>query len=1038
MSSASLYRSLGVRADEIRTVGLFFLHHFFLGFGTMLIYVSANVILLENHPESSLPLAYMASAVGMMIIGKVYTYFEHHLRLNQLVIRVLWAVIVLTAVILLLVIFGHSVTAAVAIMVGFRSIYLLTNLEFWGVSAVVFDVRQSKRLFGVISAGDMPAKALGGMLAVLIHGHTELIFMLFLAFGFFWAAMYTAVLTFRSHHVTTAHGTAAPIRRRPMPRLITQLFGGSELIFAMCLSLTAVAVMATGVEYAFFINVKYKLHSQAEVMTYLGGVLTLTYLLATFVKLVVSRQTIDYFGINKVLALLPVGGLGVAVSLGVIFLMGYDESVQLVAYCFVYLGFEVVRRALFDPVFLVLFQPLSPHQRLRGHTLAKGFYEPLGLGLGGLMLYLSHHWWQGGQWFLVEEIVVGAVFALWFLRRTYLQYVATLQEALGKRFVAAEDLAIPDEAVKAVLKNLRSDKPKEVINAVEWLSSTHAHGVPHTKLHDYITELFTHRDDQVRLAALEAVDKLGLELKTAQLRKLTAEDYSPLIREVAARIVSKNAPSIGNELLYRPDMAVRKGAILGLLSGEPNHSFALTALEAMRQNSNANSQLATLTIVRSLKLTRYVDFVKESFVHPDAEVVRAAIETSGVLPSAVLSAQLVDFLSEKNYWRLAAKSLASVEKEALPLLTERLTKITSPDLERRIVAVCAQMQSKEAYGLLLQLLQRPHVSVRTAALHALRNFDTSQEASLFEKLLQEELLLSQRLLHGQAEPIETDLKNSLMYEQEVTIQRIFGLLMQRYDPDLIASTQNSVLHSSRERRANSLELLENSVPRQVYGSLHALLDDVSDAEKINRIDVQMGVFSAKDSIKDYILQQGARHFTDWTIRLTLRGVSPAQLFNYPDLQLMSHSSATAKVSITERVMVLKNTDLFAETPENVLSSIAPIMKEVNYLEGQTIFEKGDLGTSMFVIYEGEVGIYDGQVQLATFSRGDVFGELALLDAEPRSAVVVSLSDVQLFRVDQADFYDLMDERGEVLRNIIRILCQRIRNQNTKLRMMATK
>jgi len=1038
MSSASLYRSLGVRADEIRTVGLFFLHHFFLGFGTMLIYVSANVILLENHPESSLPLAYMASAVGMMVIGKVYTYFEHHLRLNQLVIRVLWAVIVLTAVILLLVIFGHSVTAAVAIMVGFRSIYLLTNLEFWGVSAVVFDVRQSKRLFGVISAGDMPAKALGGMLAVLIHGHTELIFMLFLAFGFFWAAMYTAVLTFRSHHVTTAHGSAAPIRRRPMPRLITQLFGGSELIFAMCLSLTAVAMMATGVEYAFFINVKYKLHSQAEVMTYLGGVLTLTYLLATFVKLVVSRQTIDYFGINKVLALLPVGGLGVAVSLGVIFLMGYDESVQLVAYCFVYLGFEVVRRALFDPVFLVLFQPLSPHQRLRGHTLAKGFYEPLGLGLGGLMLYLSHHWWQGGQWFLVEEIVVGAVFALWFLRRTYLQYVATLQEALGKRFVAAEDLAIPDEAVKAVLKNLRSDKPKEVINAVEWLSSTHAHGVPHTKLHDYITELFSHRDDQVRLAALEAVDKLGLELKTAQLRKLTAEDYSPLIREAAARIVSKNAPSIGNELLYTPDMAVRKGAILGLLTGEPNHSFALTALEAMRQNSNANSQLATLTIVRSLKLTRYIDFVKASFEHPDTEVVRVAIETSGVLPSAVLSDQLVDFLSEKNYWRLAAKSLASVEKEALPLLTERLTKTTSPDLERRIVAVCAQMQSNEAYRLLLQLLQRPHVSVRTAALHALRNFDTSKEASLFEKLLQEELLLSQRLLHGQAEPIETDLKNSLMYEQEVTIQRIFGLLMQRYDPDLIASTQNSVLHSSRERRANSLELLENSVPRQVYGSLHALLDDVSDAEKISRIDVQMGVFSAKDSIKDYILQQGTRHFTDWTIRLTLRGVSPAQLFNYPDLQLMSHSSATAKVSITERVMVLKNTDLFAETPENVLSSIAPIMKEVNYLEGQTIFEKGDLGTSMFVIYEGEVGIYDGLVQLATFGRGDVFGELALLDAEPRSAAVVSLSDVQLFRVDQADFYDLMDERGEVLRNIIRILCQRIRNQNTKLRMMAAK
>jgi CRP-like cAMP-binding protein len=64
--------------------------------------------------------------------------------------------------------------------------------------------------------------------------------------------------------------------------------------------------------------------------------------------------------------------------------------------------------------------------------------------------------------------------------------------------------------------------------------------------------------------------------------------------------------------------------------------------------------------------------------------------------------------------------------------------------------------------------------------------------------------------------------------------------------------------------------------------------------------------------------------------------------------------------------------------------------------------------------------------------------LALLDAEPRSAAVTTLSDVQLFRIDQGDFYDLMDERGEVLRNIIRILCQRIRNQNTKLRALSMK
>ncbi|OOY40328.1 hypothetical protein BOV90_04435 [Solemya velum gill symbiont] len=46
-------------------------------------------------------------------------------------------------------------------------IYLLANLEFWGLSATLFDVRQSKRLFGLISAGDVPAKLLGYLSASL-------------------------------------------------------------------------------------------------------------------------------------------------------------------------------------------------------------------------------------------------------------------------------------------------------------------------------------------------------------------------------------------------------------------------------------------------------------------------------------------------------------------------------------------------------------------------------------------------------------------------------------------------------------------------------------------------------------------------------------------------------------------------------------------------------------------------------------------------------------------------------------------------------
>ena len=169
----SLQRLFGFKADETRTVGLFLLHNFLLGIGSVLVYVAANVLLLEHDPARSLPLGYIVGALAMMVMGKVYTYFEHHYLLKKLAVRVLKTVAALTRVLNVLVAVGHSVAAAVATMAGCQVIYLLTKLEFWGVSAVVFDVRQSKRLFSIISAGDMPAKALAGHAPALLKHADE-------------------------------------------------------------------------------------------------------------------------------------------------------------------------------------------------------------------------------------------------------------------------------------------------------------------------------------------------------------------------------------------------------------------------------------------------------------------------------------------------------------------------------------------------------------------------------------------------------------------------------------------------------------------------------------------------------------------------------------------------------------------------------------------------------------------------------------------------------------------------------------------------
>lgn len=1068
------YRSIGVRHHEVRTVWLFFLHNFFLGIGTILVYVSANVILLENHPETSLPIAYIVSAIAMMLVGKVYAHYEHHLALRSLAVRVLWAVIVLTFIIDVLVLAGHSVWSSIAIMVGFRLIYLLTNLEFWGVSAVVFDVRQSKRLFSVISSGDMPAKAMGAILAALVHAHTDMFFLLIVAFGSFLAAIYILRLTYYSHDIHTSHGSAR-VRQPNQSRIVEQLFGNSRLITSMCLSLVAVATVAASVEYAFFINVKYKIHSTTSLLQYLSKVLALTYLIAMVVKVIISGQALDRLGIRRSLLLLPATALVGGLVFWLVWILNVSEATWLLYYCALYLTFEVMRRSLFDPVFLVLFQPLTTHQRLFGHTLVKGFYEPLGMALAGVMIYAFHAYPELNEWVLFIWMGAGTLVAFVLLRRTYQNYLNELKSALSRRFLETNELAAPEEVMNLVLANLDSSRVEEVINAIDWLKTHHPN-----KLAEASATLLKHPDFQVRRFALETFTELKVAVDTSTLYTLALHDSEPTIRELASRLyggLPKADAKLVTDLLNHPDLTIRKGVIWGSLKNRKFGKQATESLEELSKSDETATRVAALDIIRGLQLTQYKDLVTSSLKSKEGDVINAAIRTAAVMQHTGLTRQLVSLLSDKLFWRAAARSLVDMQQAALPFLDDAIQTSTDVILIRRIAGICGKIKVPESHQLLTTLVSRPDLSVRMAALKALSHFGIlATQSEVYHRILLEELKLAQRLLHGSLHKTDKELLACLDYEIDLLLQRIFFLLMQLYDRDVIASVRTGIDHASRERRANALEMLDNLIPRVVYQCLQALLDDIPVAEKVRLVDAQLEPFHSQEPLLTFILHQGETTFSAWTISVALRRWAPRSLANtrllghylhhpvqllsesadgvlqlvkeqhsewyqrlladHPTISIQTMKPTEAHISDFERVIVLKNTRLFSNTPENILSTIAPIMKEVSFEEGQTIFEKGEIGNCMFVIYSGTVDIYDRQQRLAQFGRGDVFGELALLDTEPRSASAVVASDVVLFRIDHEDFYDLMEEREEVLRNMMRILCQRIRLQNEKIQTMS--
>jgi CRP-like cAMP-binding protein len=135
-------------------------------------------------------------------------------------------------------------------------------------------------------------------------------------------------------------------------------------------------------------------------------------------------------------------------------------------------------------------------------------------------------------------------------------------------------------------------------------------------------------------------------------------------------------------------------------------------------------------------------------------------------------------------------------------------------------------------------------------------------------------------------------------------------------------------------------------------------------------------------------------------------------------------------NIEERLICLRGVGILAATPEQVLVEMAEALTAVTVDTGQTIFSKGEMGDSLYIIADGKVGIFDGPLLLDHHYPGDVFGEMAVLDSRTRSASAVAAAACRLYRLSSTEFRRLLSERSEVAEGVIKVLCERLRDTDS--------
>jgi CRP-like cAMP-binding protein len=97
--------------------------------------------------------------------------------------------------------------------------------------------------------------------------------------------------------------------------------------------------------------------------------------------------------------------------------------------------------------------------------------------------------------------------------------------------------------------------------------------------------------------------------------------------------------------------------------------------------------------------------------------------------------------------------------------------------------------------------------------------------------------------------------------------------------------------------------------------------------------------------------------------------------------------------------------------------------------GGIIFREGDKADQLYVIKSGQVRIQIGNRSVAELSANSIFGEMALIDNEPRSATAIAATDVELVAVSEKQFLFLVSQTPYFALKVMRTLAQRLRATN---------
>lgn len=1038
----SLLAALNVRPEEQFQVVLMLAIGFFMGTFIATFSVTAESLFLSQLSDQLNNAFLFAGILGIVSTG-LFSFFQNKVKFSSLAISCMLLVIASVSIVYVLYRFGPKELHADVLF----AMYCLTGpvtavllLCYWGIFGRLFNFKQSKRIIGWIDTGQLVAAILAFFfipLSAAFFPDTSdyLIVCNASALG---ACLCMIYLSFRfkltKNDPREFDETVA--KETTFRKILTDRY---TLFLSLFLVISMITYIFSQYSFQNLVNSQYP--DQKDLAGFLGFFNGTIYVLSLVMQTFVNDKIMSNYGIKVSMFILPALVAFFALSATVVgIFLGYDPQLSPTTFIFFFLTVALmrlfnamIRDSLENPVFKLLFIPLDNRYRFNIQAKLEGVVNESGRFLAGLMIFAFAMIPVFKTYWITILILALAAAYVYVITNLHTGYRNKIRSKLESAEFHQEKLEVGyAEITKKLEERLQSGDSSKAVFSFKLLEK-----ISPSQITGWVNNLLRNNSEEVLEYGNRRLNELkGLSVSDRYVVRFDAKKH--LNGGEEKNILTKS----DLELIINSGGDVTKSRIQKL-SRSPVVEDRQYSAELLLHSSNDEN----------------TSFLIELLNDPEPKVRNTAIKTAIKKHNNEVILSLIDNLSNPLYSNQAMHSLTLIGGKALNILDTGFYRSgQNTQTLLKIVQIMGRIGGQRAKDLLWGKIDYPDKVVTSSVLLALGECGFKAGISQITRIKYAmELDIADIGWNlGALQEIGDDgnaaeVKKALRREIQNDIEHIYMLLAMLYDTRSIQLVKENIESGTTEGTTYAVELLDVFLSEQLKQRVIPVLDELTDAERINRLEAFYPRVKLDSKLvlkflinRDFtqtnrwtkatvIYQIGILKIDDFKLDLIshmfnpdslIREVSGWALYQINPEAYNTHSvrlgdkvkreldssilpGQQSRLMKFEKVLFFGSIKLFEGTPGIALSYLADFADEEHIKANESLSLDEKMNNYFYVVYSGALEYYcKGRIQ-GEYQSGQFVGEMLAPSGFANANVLVAREDSLLLRFSKDLFYELL-------------------------------